>query len=153
MKHILQFLEPKIMSLVCYQQPSGKIAILTPVIAPGVTLEFIIKRSIPDGTPYKIVGDDFNIDGEYFEAYDFCPENAAKINIDRAKAMHLDKLRVAREPKLAALDIAFMRAVEQADTTKQSIIAKQKQALRDITKINLPNDLSGIKATWPEILN
>jgi hypothetical protein len=65
-----------------------------------------------------------------------------RINIDKAKAIKLDALRAERAPKLAALDLAFMRAVEQGDTAKQASIAAEKQALRDITKAPLPDDVA-----------
>jgi hypothetical protein len=45
-----------------------------------------------------------------------------------------------------------MRAVEAGDIDLQKEIASKKQALRDVTKTELPNTLEGIKNTWPEIL-
>lgn len=75
------------------------------------------------------------------------------INIDKAKAIKLDMLRAERAPKLAALDLAFMRAVEQGDTAAQASIAAQKQALRDVTKVTLPDDINELKAFKPEILS
>ena len=75
-----------------------------------------------------------------------------RINIDKAKAIKLDQLRAERAPKLAALDLAFMRAVEQGDTAKQASIAAEKQALRDITKAPLPDDVATLKDFTPDIL-
>jgi len=75
-----------------------------------------------------------------------------RINIDKAKAITLDRLRSERAPKLAALDVAFMRAVEQGDTAAQASIAAQKQALRDVTKVALPDDLAVLKDFKPDIL-
>jgi hypothetical protein len=74
------------------------------------------------------------------------------INIDKAKAIKLDQLRAERAPKLAALDLAFMRAVEQGDTAKQASIAAEKQALRDVTKVTLPDDVASLKDFTPDIL-
>jgi hypothetical protein len=55
------------------------------------------------------------------------------INIDKAKAITKDRLRIEREPLLAAQDVAFQRAMETgADTTA---IVAEKQKLRDITKL------------------
>ena len=34
------------------------------------------------------------------------------INLDKAREIHKGKMREARAPKLQALDVAFMRAVE-----------------------------------------
>lgn len=75
-----------------------------------------------------------------------------RINIDKAKAIKLDQFRAERAPKLAALDLAFMRAVEQGDTAKQASIAAEKQALRDVTKVTLPDDVAALKDFKPDIL-
>tara|TARA_S200000501_G_scaffold254923_1_gene238870 strand:+ start:488 stop:751 length:264 start_codon:yes stop_codon:yes gene_type:complete len=54
---------------------------------------------------------------------------AIQINMAKAKQLHIENIRIARESKLAALDVDFQRALETgADTS--SIVAK-KQALRD----------------------
>jgi hypothetical protein len=46
-----------------------------------------------------------------------------------------------------------MKAIEVEDSVAASAIAVQKQELRDVTKITLPDTLPEIKATWPDILN
>ncbi len=58
-----------------------------------------------------------------------------KIDHDIAKAKEVarDQLRAAREPKLAALDVEFLRAAETQDADKLNAITAKKQALRDIT--------------------
>jgi hypothetical protein len=75
-----------------------------------------------------------------------------RINIDKAKAIKLDQLRAERAPKLAALDLAFMRAVERGDLLAQASIAAEKQALRDVTKQPLPDDVATLKDFHPDIL-
>jgi len=75
-----------------------------------------------------------------------------RINIDKAKAIKLDAIRAERAPKLSALDLAFMRAVEQGDIAAQVSIAAQKQALRNVTKVTLPDDLTALKDFRPDIL-
>ena len=75
-----------------------------------------------------------------------------RINIDKAKAIKLDQFREERAPKLAALDVAFVRALEQGDTAEQSRIAAEKQALRDVTKQPLPDDVASLKDFQPDIL-
>lgn len=75
-----------------------------------------------------------------------------KVNLDKAKDIWLNHYRTARTPLLTSLDVDFMRAVESGDTALQKEIAAKKQALRDVTKTELPDTLEGIKATWPEIL-
>ena len=75
-----------------------------------------------------------------------------KINIEKAKQIWLDKFRIARNPILEQLDVDFIKAVEQGDIDLQKEISIKKQLLRDITETQLPDDLEGIKDSWPEIL-
>ena len=75
-----------------------------------------------------------------------------RINIDKAKAIKLDQFRAERAPKLAALDVAFVRALEQGDTAEQARIAAEKQALRNVTKVALPDDVAVLKDFKPDIL-
>ena len=74
------------------------------------------------------------------------------INITKAKAIKLDAFRAERQPLLDALDVAFMRAFEKADTAECARIAAEKQALRDVTKAALPDDLTALKDFKPDIL-
>ena len=132
---------------ITYPQQNGQVALVIPT---GDVNDAI--KDVPEGVEYKIVKS-VSIDNEYFNAYEFDAETGAKVNIEKAKPIHLDKFRVARAPKLQKLDIDFMKAVEVGDESKKAEIIAAKQALRDVTLTQLPDDLAGIKATWPEILN
>jgi hypothetical protein len=55
------------------------------------------------------------------------------INMSKAREIHRDRLRRMRAPKLAELDVAFIRAMETSDTARLAEISKQKRALRDVT--------------------
>jgi hypothetical protein len=131
---------------ITYPQPNGQVAVVIPT---GDVNDAI--KDVPAGVEYKIV-DSVDIDNDYFNAYEFDAETGAKVNIEKAKAIHLDKFRSARAPKLQKLDIDFMRAVEANDEAKKAEIIAAKQALRDVTLTPLPDDLAGIKSTWPDIL-
>ena len=132
---------------ITYPQPNGQVAVVIPT---GDVNDAI--KDVPEGTEYKIV-ESVDIDNDYFNSYEFDAELGAKVNIEKAKAIHLDKFRAARSPKLAKLDIDFMKAVEANDEVKKAEIVAAKQALRDVTLTPLPDDLAGIKATWSDILN
>jgi len=82
-----------------------------------------------------------------------------KINLDKAKEIQKDKMRVVRKPLLEKLDVDFVRALEMGEDT--STIAQQKQALRDVTNIVTEVEISGttvdevtaeLKAIWDEDL-
>ena len=67
----------------------------------------------------------------------------------KAKELHKEKIRAAREPKLAELDIEFQKALETGASTTD-IVAK-KQALRDApadTAIDDAVDGDALKAQW-----
>jgi hypothetical protein len=132
---------------ITYPQPNGQVAIVIPT---GNVNDAI--KDVPAGVEYKIV-ESVDIDNDYFNAYEFDSQAGAKVNIPKAKDIQLDKFRAARAPKLAKLDIDFMKAVEAGDEAKRSEIIAEKQTLRDVTLTPLPDNLAGIKATWPTILN
>jgi hypothetical protein len=66
------------------------------------------------------------------------------IDINKAKEITKDRLRIERKPLLEAQDVAFQRALESnADT---SAIVAEKQRLRDITKLaDTANTLEALK--------
>ena len=134
---------------IIYKQQNGQLAVIIPT--KEISIEEVAKKDLPPNTPYKIV-ESLNIDNTFFNAYEFDQEVGAKVNLDKAKEIWLEHFRRARTPLLAALDVDFMRAVESSNTALQKEIASKKQALRDVTKTELPNTLEEIKATWPEIL-
>lgn len=138
------------MAFITYSQPNGQVSVIFPA-DPSFSLDEIAAKDIPPGIPYKIV-DALEIDDEYFDAYEFHADLGAVVNIEKAKAVHLNKFRASRAPKLSALDVAYSRADETGDVAKKSEIAAQKQALRDVTKVQLPDSLAELKTVWPEIL-
>jgi hypothetical protein len=73
------------------------------------------------------------------------------VNMDKARDIHREKIRAARNPKLAAKDVDFMRAVEAGDTDTQATVAAEKQALRDATAaaaIDAATTPDELKAAW-----
>ena len=69
------------------------------------------------------------------------------ININKAKEIWKDKIRVARKPKLEELDIQFMKAQENNEDT--SAIVAKKQELRDYpTQVDSATTTEEIKAVW-----
>jgi hypothetical protein len=76
------------------------------------------------------------------------------ITVDMAKAREIQRgrIRAARQPLLAALDVEFMRAVEAGDAARQAEVAAQKQALRDAPAhpdIEAAETPEALKAVWP----
>jgi hypothetical protein len=138
---------------ITYPTPEGGVAIIIPAPDCGLTIEQIAAKDVPTGVPFKIVeADSIPSDRTFRNAWEHCQVNGAKVSIPKAKAVKLDQFRLERAPKLAALDVSFVRALEQGDTAAQASIASEKQALRDVTKVTLPDDLSALKDFKPDIL-
>ena len=57
--------------------------------------------------------------------------DAVEVDMAAARDIHKENLRTERAPRLEALDVDFMQALEAGTSTTQ--IAADKQALRDIT--------------------
>tara|TARA_R100001163_G_scaffold63992_1_gene57136 strand:+ start:1619 stop:1879 length:261 start_codon:yes stop_codon:yes gene_type:complete len=71
------------------------------------------------------------------------------IDMAKAREIHKNRIREARIPKLAELDIEFQKALETGASTTD-IVAK-KQALRDApadSGIDAASDADALKAQW-----
>ena len=136
------------MKYIIYPLDNNTIGVLEP--SPEISIEEAIEKGVPTGKPNSIIEDN-EIDLQFVGLYEY-KDGKADLNIEKAKAIHLDKFRSARSPKLQKLDVDFMKAVEANDEVKKAEIIAAKQALRDVTLTPLPDDLAGIKATWPDIL-
>lgn len=55
------------------------------------------------------------------------------VNLNKAKDIKKEKLRIERQPLLQAQDVAFQRALESGSDT--TAIVAEKQRLRDVTKL------------------
>lgn len=77
------------------------------------------------------------------------------VDMPQAREIHRDYLRKLREPKLAALDIEYMRALETGNIAEQERIAAEKQLLRDATAfpaIDAATTPEELKAAIPPVL-
>lgn len=116
-------------------------------------LEFVVSRSVPEGANYAIIPvADLPTSRFFREAWVYnTTTHTLEIDLLKAKEIKRTQFRILRKDKLDLLDIQFMKALETGASTAE-IIAK-KQALRDITNITLPDDLTELEAFMPEVLN
>jgi len=81
-------------------------------------------------------------DRHFREAWDY----DLKINMGKARDIHMDRIRAARDEKLKALDI---------ETMKGRDVQAEKQALRDIPQtldLSTATTPEELKALWPQEL-
>lgn len=116
--------------------------------------EFIKSKDIPKGADYRIA-DKSHLpeDRSFREAWsDTGKSDYIHIDIPRAKEVKKNQFRELRKPLLEKLDIESMKAMEGGDTQALEIIKNKKQKLRDITKIEMPEDLASLKKFIPDEL-
>jgi hypothetical protein len=77
----------------------------------------------------EIALDEMPVDRDFREAW--TDSGKLTIDMDRARAIHQDRLRQLRSPKLAALDVEMSRAYK--DAARQEAIEARRQRLRDVT--------------------
>ena len=108
---------------------------------------------VPVGTKYKIVEDNqLPDDPDFWVAWTI----DCKVSIKKAKEIWKNKMRLVRDQKLKALDIEWMKAMENGEVKVASSIAAKKQMLRDVTEredFRKLKTLKQIKSYWPEILH
>lgn len=75
----------------------------------------------------------------------------ATIDLTKARAIHLDRIRVIRDRELETLDVEYMRAIEVNDTDAATNAVDKKTDLRDMPQ-NVPESFDSaedLSAYWP----
>lgn len=78
-----------------------------------------------------------------------------EVDINKAKEIWKNKIRVVRDARLKALDIEWMKAMENGESKAASLVAVKKQRLRDVTEredFKTLTTIQQIKEYWPEVL-
>ena len=129
---------------IIWTEPSGQVAVLYPILP----VEECVK-DVPSGLSYHIIEDSEIPKNTFFERAWKIVDGKIEMDITKAKEVHRQNIRNARQIKLAELDIEFQRALEtSADTS--AIVAKKK-ALRDApadSAIDSATDEAGLIAQW-----
>ncbi len=118
------------MQVIIYTNEYGNVSVCSPV--GELPIEEVKLRNTP---PNSIIVDSEILpteDGDFFDAWEL-NNDIVSVNLNKAKLLTKDRLRIERKPLLEALDIDFQKALEMgADTT--DIISK-KNHLRNITTL------------------
>ena len=155
------------MKVIVYTNDDGGTSVVSPVYPPNLTpdqadqfLLWVKSKDVPplpDGSPrpsfIKTV-EESNKMGLFFEAWSL--SKSGNLSLDRAKAenMKREQFRKLRKPLLEALDVQFMRSLEDGDTASTTSISAKKRKLRDVTLIDLSeyDTPEKLNAFIPEVL-
>ena len=131
------------MKRIVYMRSDGGTSIIVP--ATDERIEVILIKDVPVDAQNVRVVDESEIPSDRTFRNAWKPD----LSVDMPKALVIaqDKVRAARAPKLAALDVEFQRAIEDSDNARQAAVALQKRRLRDAT-----SDARITQAQTPEAL-
>jgi len=117
--------------VIIFRNDNGGVAVCIPT--GEISIDAVMGKDVPTGRDARIVdsADLPNDDNDFFDAWEMDAKSVT-VNLDKAKELTKRRLRMEREPLLAAQDVAFDRAQEtNSDTTA---IVAEKNRLRGITK-------------------
>lgn len=136
------------MTIIIYNEPdTNATCVVYP--APGVAIETVIASAVPQGATHMVM-DEADLPDRYFRNAWTFDGASVDVDIEAAKEIQREHWRALRKSKMAALDLEFMRAIEQGLPTTD--IAAAKNALRDVTDTPLTGTLDDIKNNIPAIL-
>ena len=152
------------MKRILFTRPDGGLSVVIPVIntlgeAEGFTEADALERALAklpaDALNVRVVDEtDIPTDRTYRNAWMDAGSGSVTHDMTKAREIHKNKLRELRAPKLAALDVDYIRADEAGNAALKTQIAQQKQALRDVTAdpaIAAAQTVDELKLVIPEI--
>lgn len=137
---------------IIYTTPDGGVAVVIPT--GELPIDQVLAKDVPSGVTGLIVdATAIPSDRSFRNAW---KRNGRSIEHDMPKAreVHRDRIRAARTSRLAELDVALQRELENP-RPNTAAIAAQKQALRDATAapaIDAAQTVDELKATWDTAL-
>lgn len=153
------------MKKILYTKPDGGIAIVHPVRnthpePETLTDDEILKRAWKDVpadaiNAFEIDESAVPADRTFRNAWAHCPVNGVRVDMEKARALQQENLRFLRKPKMLTLDVQYMKALERGDSAAMSLVATEKQALRDVTddpRIAAASTAEELKQVMPEVL-
>lgn len=130
---------------------NDQLHIITP--AQGVTKEQVMEKSIPEGALSVEIIEDFSVFPKDRAFRDSWQMNAGTVEEDlvKSKAIHLDRLREARNKKLDELDKGEIKFLGQSKQQELNDLRTEKQRLRDLPVsigVDSASSVGDLKKLW-----
>ena len=127
--------------VIIFTNDNGGVSVCIPT--GELPIETVQQKDTPAGS--IIVDTNSLPNNDFFDAWELA-DGVVTVSLAKATEITKKRLRVEREPLLAAQDIAFQRALESGADT--AAIVAEKQRLRDITNFTATtlDELKALKA-------
>ena len=143
---------------IVYLAEDGVAAVVVPAPKYSGTMEDLLKKVVPEDCldSADIVEAD-TIPNDRTFRNSWVTEQGKSVEIDLAKAKDVakDKVRQARTPKFAELDVAYQRADEAGDADAKTAVVVKKQTARDATadtKITNADSVDNLKTGMEAVI-
>lgn len=133
-----------------YTCADGRVEIMIPAIDDMK----LVRATIPeDATNIQEVDENDILDDRTFrDAWKQETNGRLVIDMPKAREIHMNRIRIARELTLKRLDLEYMRADEAGDMEEKGNVVDKKQVLRDLPetfKLETYTTPEALKAAWP----
>ena len=146
---------------IVYQGDEGRAVVVIPApkfLASGGTMDDVLKKSVPENckdSANVVDVDTVPSDRTFRNAWVTEQGKSVEIDLDKSKVIAKEKVREARIPKFAELDIAYQRADEAGDADPKAAVVVKKQTARDATantKITNADSVANLKTGMNEVI-
>lgn len=145
-------------NVIVYSRPDGGISVVYPAYGdrfrlPNDTDDDLVARCLAklptDASDVAVIDGAAIPSDRTFRAAWTAAAGTVTVDMPKARAIHLDRIRAEREVALAALDVEFSKAIGAKDQAAADAVEAKRQALRD-----LPASVASIlnAAATPEAL-
>jgi len=146
---------------IVYQGDEGRAVVVIPApkfLASGGTMDDVLIKSVPENckdSANVVDVDTVPSDRTFRNAWVTEQGKSVEIDLDKSKVIAKEKVREARIPKFAELDIAYQRADEAGDADAKAAVVVKKQTARDATadtKITNADSVANLKTGMNEVI-
>ena len=135
--------------LILFANPNNDV--LSVIRCDEAKVDEVLVKAIPPNAVGLRITDAVDLDRTFRSAWED-DGLAVKVNLPKAQAIHMDRIRAMRNAELANLDVPQMTAISKSDLTTAAAIETTKQKLRDLPTtfdLTVAKTADELKALWP----
>ena len=143
---------------IVYQGDEGIAAVVIPAPDYSGTMEDLLERVVPENCKDSadiVDVDTVENDRTFRNAWVTEKGKSTEVDLAKAKDVAKDKVRQARTPKFAELDVAYLLADEAGDGDAKAAVVVKKQTARDATadtKITNADSVDNLKTGMEAVI-
>ena len=144
--------------IIVYRGEDGVAKVIHPMSDYSGTMNELLKKVVPENCQDSadiVEVDTIPNDRTFRNSWVTEQGKSVEVDLDKAKILAKEKVRKARTPKFAELDVAYQRADEAGDADAKAAVVVKKQTARDATadtKITNADSVDNLKTGMNEVI-